>query len=264
MIGEVRRYLERGLAPIPLRYASKTTSLITLKPYLDRAMDLDEIEQQYWYGVGIVTGSVSGIVVLDVDGQAGAETLGDKGHPLTPMAETGGGVHLYFKHPGGHRPNAIRFLPGIDLKGDGGYVVAPPSVHPSGVQYQWVDGLTPWDVDFAPLPDWVLNELYVRGKSRDADKADQLAEPITSGGRNETLTQVAGALRARGLPRDVIYTVLASVNEEWCEPALPDGELARIAKNIGAYPAGKKRDKLPRNSRVSIDISFGDEEPPVF
>lgn len=262
MIEEARRYLEEGLAPIPLKYRSKTPGLRSLRPYLERAMSLDEIEQEYWYGIGIVTGAPSGIVVLDVDGQEGANTLGERGHPPTPMVRTGSGVHLYFKHPGGHRPNAIRFLPGVDLKGDGGYVVAPPSCHPNGGQYLWIDGLSPWDVDFAPLPDWVLNELYVRGKK--SDISEQLAEPITSGGRNETLTQVAGALRARGLPRDIIYSVLASVNEEWCEPELPDSELARIARNIGSYPAGKKRDKLPRNSRVNINISFDDEEPPVF
>ncbi|MER3407680.1 MAG: DNA primase, partial [Nitrososphaera sp.] len=100
------------------------------------------------------TGAVSGLVVLDVDGND------DVGRPFpdTPTARTRSGHHWYFAHPGGQVPNAVRLLPGLDVRGDGGYVVAPPSEHPSGQRYTWVEGRSPWNLPPAPLPDW-LREL---------------------------------------------------------------------------------------------------------
>ena len=94
--------------------------------------------------VGIATGRASGLVVLDVDrargGQASLELLRAECPDLqkAPTVETGGGgIHLYFAHADGHIPNKVDFLPGLDIRGDGGYVVAPPSRHKSGRTYQW-------------------------------------------------------------------------------------------------------------------------------
>lgn len=110
----------------------------------------DEIKVRYWWeqwpkaNIGLVTGAASGLVVLDVDPRHG----GDKslvewesryGHlPVTLECLTGGGGrHLYFAHPGNPVKNKVGLAPGLDLRGDGGYVVAPPSVHISGGIYQW-------------------------------------------------------------------------------------------------------------------------------
>ncbi len=112
--------------------------------------------------VGIVTGHRSGLVVLDVDpGHGGLDSLAilEKAFcklPPTPTVETGGGgFHFYFAAPPpceGALPNRIELagLPGLDFRGDGGYIVAPPSLHKKGEAYQWMSG-----PPLAPLPYWL-------------------------------------------------------------------------------------------------------------
>jgi len=112
--------------------------------------------------VGIAIGAESGLVVLDVDPRhGGTESLEEletrHGRlPLSPVVLTGGGgTHSYFAHPkGGTVPNRTNFagLPGLDLRADGGYVVAPPSVHASGRAYEWSKLLHPTPSFLASWP----------------------------------------------------------------------------------------------------------------
>lgn len=104
-------------------------------------------------GIGIALGP-SGLVVLDVDPRNGGnesyQQIRDQ-LPATGAVQTGGGgLHLYYEGIRRTQPNR---LPGIDIKASGGYVVAPPSVHPSGRQYEWI---RPTFTDlWAPWPDWL-------------------------------------------------------------------------------------------------------------
>ena len=102
--------------------------------------------------LGIVTGG--SVIVLDVDGAAGAASTEGKVIPTSWTAKTGRGLHIWFKHPGGTVPNFAHRLPGLDLRGEGGYVVVPPSVHVSGVGYVWLT--SPWDCELADAPAWLL------------------------------------------------------------------------------------------------------------
>ena len=95
--------------------------------------------------VCIATGQISGIVVLDVDPRHKGDlslqefeaTHGSL--PFTPVSRTGGGgCHYFFLSPNGAFPNKANVLPGLDVRGDGGFVVAPPSLHVSGDTYQWI------------------------------------------------------------------------------------------------------------------------------
>jgi putative DNA primase/helicase len=112
----------------------------------------DEETMRRWFGatwpranVGIATGVESGLVVVDVDVHSGGfvslARLEAMHGPLPsgPRVRTGsGGMHAYFAHPGGHIPNSVGTIaPGIDIRADGGLVVAPPSRHVSGAPYQW-------------------------------------------------------------------------------------------------------------------------------
>jgi hypothetical protein len=158
-------YLERGWSVIPTvekakrpaipwkRYQSKLVSEKTLRGWFRRSPEDN---------VSIVTGALSGLVVIDVDPRHGGnESLKELESAHGALPETmesvtgGGGRHLYFRHPGGSVHNRTNIEPGIDLRGDGGCIVAPPSIHPSGKRYRWKKGHGPGEIAPAPLPDWL-------------------------------------------------------------------------------------------------------------
>jgi hypothetical protein len=103
----------------------------------------------------VVTGAVSGVIVLDTDSADAEAEVQRRGVPRTPTVKTAKGRHRYFKHPGFAVRNFAGRIPGCDLRADGGYVVAAGSIHPSGFVYAWE--ITPDDADFAPVPDWLLD-----------------------------------------------------------------------------------------------------------
>lgn len=118
-------------------------------------------------GVGIVTGQRSGLFVFDVDtkpGKRGDLTLEDleRAHgrlPYSVRARTGsGGLHIYFILPEGRSVSNHSPFAGIDIRGTGGYVVAPPSPHASGGRYEWLDG-GPEECSLEPAPEWLLEML---------------------------------------------------------------------------------------------------------
>lgn len=111
--------------------------------------------------IGLLTGEVSGLLVADLDGVSGFEAFAilQEHHgeiPLTRWVRTGGGGwHVYFRHPGGGLGNSCRRLgPGIDTRGDAGYILAPPSNHVSGGRYEWAN-----QERVAACPTWLVNLL---------------------------------------------------------------------------------------------------------
>lgn len=118
-------------------------------------------EVEGWAGrdtnVGIATGAVSGLLVLDLDSEAAVAEAQAMGLPDTLTVRTGKGLHAYFKHPGGKVGNRAGLKPGWDIRGDGGYVVGPGSLHPSGKRYEWQN--PPGLFDLAPVPDWLAKML---------------------------------------------------------------------------------------------------------
>lgn len=130
-------------------------------------------------GVGIATGPGSGVWVLDIDvagGKRGDETLAalEERHgalPDTVEAQTGsGGRHLYFRWPEGRRPRTTKNIgDGLDARGDGGQVLAPPTVHPNGTPYVWLIGHSPWELPFADAPAWLLDLVDPPGVTYEPD-----------------------------------------------------------------------------------------------
>jgi hypothetical protein len=135
-------YLRRGWSVVPVRRGEKIPAIPWHQFQNRRAT---EAEIQDWFadptmGVGIVTGAISNLVVLDFDGELGAATEQQILDRLGagPVSLTGGGgCHRFFSHPGRKVPTRKGILPGMDIRGDGGFIVAPPSVHASGRQYSW-------------------------------------------------------------------------------------------------------------------------------
>ncbi len=186
--------------------------------------------------IGIPTGAASGVSVLDVDARHGglatlAEIIREHGPlPDGPVVITGGGgLHYWFGHHDGLRCKS-GVLPGIDVRAGGGYVIAAPSIHTSGVPYRWHP--CDWDIS-VPLPappDWLLLDCRRVGHN------------IPEGRRNMHLTSFAGSLRRQGMAEDAILAALLEENAGRCRPELDAGEVARIAHSIAGYPSGYNDD----------------------
>ena len=240
------RYLDRGWSVVPIRPRDKRP-LGRWQEYQDRRATRAEVDG--WYqdhpdaGVGIVTGAISGIVVLDVDpAHGGDDSLAALERVHGPLPETveaitgSGGRHLYFRHPGGVVPNRAGLAPGIDLRGDGGLVVAPPSVHPSGKRYSWEVSHHPDDVALAAMPLWLLDRVSSPGHPR-AYWRSLVQEGVAEGVRNTTIASLAGHLLRHGVDVTVALELLLCWNRVKCRPPLPDEEVAQVVESIGRLHA---------------------------
>ena len=132
-------YLSQGFSVIPLEPRGKKP-IIKWQKYQERYATMEELKA--WFentrnNIGIVTGRISGITVVDCDSSEAEELARKLGMAPTYSVKTGKGRHFYFEYEPGTRNFQKRDdLPGIDLRSDGGYVVAPPSVHPNGSIYK--------------------------------------------------------------------------------------------------------------------------------
>ena len=221
----------QGWSPIPIKKRSKETALAQLAPYLSRPATSEELGSWSWSGVGIVTGDVSGVLVLDVYGAEGEGELKKRRHPITPMVRTAsGGLHLYFRHPDADIRTGIRVAPGLDVKASGGYVVAPPSLGANNRPYEWI--VSPEEVELADPPPWLLGLLRPK---RFKGSAPPVGERIPSGQRNNALASLAGTMRRRGMGEAEILAALQVANEQRCQPPLEAKEVEKIAASMTRY-----------------------------
>ncbi len=219
--------------------------------------------------IGIATGGSSGVLVLDVDnktgrqGDASLDQLCTQYHwqpAATYTVRTGCGKHLYFTVPHGCTvKNRADILDGIDLRGDGGYVVAPPSIHATGTVYSLSNPAAP-----EVAPDWLValaNGATAGSFSEHPAKREraltapemvalssrgellptQADAPWLEGNRNTNLTSIGGLLRWAGQRRQSIEALLLLVNEQHCVPPLDPAEVARIAASTNKYPPARDR-----------------------
>lgn len=188
--------------------------------------------------VGIRTGASSRLVILDVDPRHGgdeslAALVNGSGPPISARVRTGGGgQHFFYAHPGNQVCNAVGIRPGLDIRGDGGLVVAPPSHHVSGARYRWE--IPPEEVEPQEMPAWLLALLAQGRGSRGAGAASD-EEPIHEGARNDTLYRMACEWRASGDDEEAILTRLRTVP---CDPPLADEEIQQIARSAAGHRKG--------------------------
>ena len=226
----------------------------------DRARIADWWQQYPDANIGIATGARSGNLVLDIDaGHGGEESLrtllGEFGDlPRTPQAHTGGGGrHVVFAHPGREvRNSAGKVAPGIDVRGDGGYIVAPPSIHPNGKPYQWISEYRPSTTPLAQAPGWLLDKMTAQ-QVLDYPQAPTVEVPksgaVPTGSRNQVLTSLAGTMRRRGMGEEAILQALLSENQTKCVPPLSVAEVGAIAHSVCRYgptaaPQTRNRDRI--------------------
>ena len=163
----------------------------------DATEDLEQVER-WWRvrpsaNVAVATGAASAVFVLDIDGPAGEASLREleNAHgalPTTRESTTGKGRHLWFRHPGGRVPSPIGLCPGIDVRADGAYVIAPPSRHVTGNPYRWRNA-----GPLAEAPAWLL--ALIRGA--DAEPGPAIKNPSRErGAKPERVGSSASALGA--------------------------------------------------------------------
>jgi hypothetical protein len=155
-------YARRGIPVFPCEPGGKAP--LTYSGFWDATTDARRIRAWWsrwpYANVGVPTGERSGLLILDIDlrdgGPESLATLERTGGPLPETAKArtgGGGMHLFFRYPAGERVgnSAGRLGPGLDVRGEGGYVIVPPSRTQSA--YEWLDRMPPAD------PTWLLKCL---------------------------------------------------------------------------------------------------------
>lgn len=150
--------LRMGWSVIPLHARDKHPA-IRWAAYQHRAADRDTVARWATQGgnAGIVTGVLSGLLVLDLDNDSAIAEAEARGIPATVTVATAKGRHCYFAHPGGTVGNRAGIFPGADVRGDGGYVVAPGSIHPTGAIYTWI--MAPDGTPLVAPPAWLVDLL---------------------------------------------------------------------------------------------------------
>ena len=244
LIDAALRYARAGFKVMPLKPRGK---LPLLEHGSHDASSDTNVIAKWWQkwpnaNIGITLG---GLVVVDIDPRNGGDaSMLPHELPITCFARTGGGgSHHLYASPDGVKYNAHPAT-GIDVKsGPGAYIVVEPSIHESGQKYCWLDETEPWAMKPAPAPEWL------KRRETQAPSAPAPDGAIPSGGRNDALTRMAGAMRRRGMTPQAIEAALLVENQR-CSPPLDGDEVKRIAQSVGRYapepePEHEAPDPLP-------------------
>lgn len=228
----------RGWPAFPCVPGKKTP--LTEHGFLDATTD-PEVIRDWWRkwpdaNIGIATGVLSGLAVLDFDvkhAQPGATTYNElqaeHGKVKTRMVGTpSGGRHLLYEYPGEFVKSCTGLKPGLDIRGDGGYIISPPSVTPEG-KYEWLN-----DEPVAELPDG-LRKLLTQGKASPATDDVVTESPldgVAKGQRDEMAYDYVRDLHAAGVGRrEAEVLVLHAAGN--CDP--PFNEAAALDKVARRY-----------------------------
>ena len=259
-------YAELGYRVFPCWLETKSPK--TTNGFYD-ASDDPKLIKSWWSEwpeapIGLRTGMPGGIFVVDIDpGAGGDDTLADlfKSYgefPETPQVLTGGGgVHYWFRMPDVDLTVSGGALgPGIDTRGNSGYVIVPPSPHISGHTYIWEVTADLQDVPLADVPPWLIALLQEKKK----EALPEASEPIPAGQRNATLTRVAGALRRPGLSQAALEAALMVENAARCKPPLDEKEVKIIARSVSRYtpaPASHVNGQVGASKKQELQLPPG-------
>lgn len=247
--------------------------LLAWKEYQKRLPTIEEVK--HWFNanpdanIGIVTGSISNLVVFDLDSKDAEEYADEQGGfpEHTVKVKSGKGYHIYMKHPGFEIKNDVNKSIDIDIRADGGYVAAPPSIHGSGHQYQWIEGLSIFETDPAECSEWMVDYLHAvnngEGKSKSENKTkigvkketnklpanataiqskdknnkpneyvELLKNGCAQGERNHLTAKLVGHLFKIGMKDTEIWEMLQMWNKDKVKPPLAFDELKKIFESI--------------------------------
>lgn len=272
-----RDYVERGLAIIPLGVGKKEpVTKSGLNDWTDNPGQIDV----WWgqgehagkrgnprYNIGMACGQVSGgIIAIDLDCHSdeanGLDYLRDweveHGKlPETWTQITGSGGKQLFYRAGQDIRNSANGEIGVDVRGNGGYVVLPPSLHPCGDCYEW--SISPDDMDVADADDKVYD--FIRAVSKTKKRSDGwnsekagIPSEITEN-RNETLFSLGRSFLSRGSGHDEVATLIRSLNATICRPPLPDVEVEKLIGSINSKEPGNAERDARNGGVTAADIA---------
>jgi putative DNA primase/helicase len=189
--------------------------------------------------IGIKTGLESGLLVVDLDERhQGLEAWKTWSQEHCIKAEmivaTGGGLHLYFDPMGIKFKSRVSLLPGIDIRAEGGMVVAPGSLHSSGRYYEWISSS---EQRTPPIPDALRDLLFQTSEQKRLKDEEEIRNirGIEEGSRNSFLTKIGGFLMRDTLEQTVIKKTLSKINETICHPPLQTEEVDKITQSVFRY-----------------------------
>ncbi len=237
-------YLKSGVSVIPLQPKGKTP-LLKWTEFQKRKPTLKEIIS--WWdktpdaNIGIITGRINRLLVIDIDKKEGWDFVKSKGYEaeLCPIVKTGGGgVHLYYRYPEGEITVGARIgeeTHGIDYRGEGGYVVAPPSQHENGNYYKWNKYIPDFSIflNLPEPPEWIIKEIRKKRGNEEEQNLKGILTGVKEGSRNNAAARVIGLLLGKFPERDwaICWELIKGWNQNNCPP-LPEEELKLVFKSI--------------------------------
>jgi hypothetical protein len=262
LLGAALQYAGRGWRVIPLhsptsqgcscgKHGCKCVGKHPRTPHGSKDASTEAVKIRTWWqrwpeaNIAIATGPESGLWVLDVDGEEGKSSLklleAQERLPRTFRAFTGrrgldgdrAGFHLYFTWPSGAslRNSAGLLGKGLDIRGNGGYVVAPPSLHASGLRYEWEGD----ESAVAVPPTWLIDQA---SKNTVTSVSMLGTKAVYKGERREMLYRIAARWRRDGAAVGQLETRLRALNLRLCVPPVEDELVLKAAHSAARHPVG--------------------------
>lgn len=265
VLNQALQYHKSGFSVIPVNPSQQQDKrkkpFVKWIPFQKRQPDPGEIRQ--WWAkwpsamVGIVTGKGSGLLVIDCDtpeGEQAIEELLPDSLNIPTVRTPRGGKHLYFRMPDENIRDIVGLLPGVDVRAEGGYIIAPPSVNGEGKRYQWTDGLSIDEVTPPQAPSALIaliKDFAFKGGKGGCNVGDgditnhykplqDITYSFKEGRRDETLFHIANCLFKGGCEEPLTSKVLSMLALQ-CEPPFPEKEIA--AKIQSAMQRSRRRDR---------------------
>ena len=232
-------YVDNGWSILPVKPEEKRPYMTNWLQYTKTRANKQTITN--WFnsltgaGIGVVTGRVSNMVVLDVESDC-PYPIEDilKKYPTQMYSRTGsGGYHLFYQYPTNvpKVANRVGIFERADLRADGGFIILPPTIHPSGGRYEWIKRGT---LGAFPL---ALLDLQSQPKVQNEGWITETLRGVSEGGRNDACARLAGYFFKKGINSDVVESLLLEWNER-NDPPLPVHEVRTTIKSIERSHAG--------------------------
>ena len=232
-------YVDSGWSILPVKPEDKRPYMTNWLQYnhtrASKEMAVNWFKQLSGAGIGVVTGRISNMVVLDVESYCPTpieELL--KMYPTQMISRTGsGGYHLFYQYPQNVTKisNRVGIFEGADLRADGGFIVLPPTIHPNGNRYEWIKK--------GPLGAFPLSLLDLKSTPTTQNEGwiTEALRGVSEGGRNDTCARLAGYFFKKGMTYDIVEALILDWNER-NDPPLPMKEVKTTLKSIERSHAG--------------------------